>query len=455
MFEKRSIIYWIQHLSPAKLLLLFYFLAIIFSTTILMFPFVYQENEFVPFIDVLFTAVSTLTVTGLSTISIGNTFTTSGLVMLTIIMHLGVVGIMAVSTSIWLLLGKRIGLAERRLIMQDQNQTSFGGMVSFIKQIVFAIVIVEIIGFIILGTYFLRYFNDASEAYFNGFFMTITALSNQGFSLDDNSLVMYHQDYFIQIIVMCLIIFGAIGFPVILEIKHYIFKRKKNKLMFRFSLFTKVTTITFGILISLGTLFIYLFDINGFFKDKVWHEGLFYALFQSVTTRSAGLSTMDISLLSETNHLFMSFLMFIGASPSSAAGGIRTATFALVISFLITYAIGGERIKLLNREIYDADLLKAVVVTIMAIALIFISMLIISLIEPYSLTTLLVEVTSAFGTVGLSLGITSELSIISKCLLMVLMFIGRVGVVTFLFSFRNTIQPKADIGYPKERIIIG
>src|SRR5699024_73764 len=145
MFEKRSVIYWIQRFSPANLLLLFYFLAIIFSTTILMFLFLYTEIQFVPFIDVLFTAVSTLKVTGLSTISIGDTFTTPGLIMLTIIMHLGAVGIMAVSTSIWLLLGKRIGLAERRLIMQDQNQTSFGGMVSFIKQIVLAIVIVEII----------------------------------------------------------------------------------------------------------------------------------------------------------------------------------------------------------------------------------------------------------------------------------------------------------------------
>src|SRR5699024_7219836 len=240
-----------------------------------------------------------------------------------------------------------------------------------------------------------------------------------------------------------------------LELKHFIFKRKKSKLMFRFSLFTKVTTIIFGILISLGTIFIYLFDINGFFKDKVWHEGLFYALFQSVTTRSAGLSTMDISLISDNIHLFISFLMFIGASPSSAGGGIRTTTLALVIIFLIIYAKGGERLKLFKREIYDADLLKAVMVTIMAIVLVFISLLIITLIEPYSLEALLVEVTSAFGTVGLSLGITSELSIISKCLLMVLMFIGRVVVVTFLFSFRNNARPEANIGYPKERIIIG
>src|SRR5699024_10347143 len=157
MFEKRSVIYWIQRLSPAKLLLLFYFLAIIFSTTILMFTFVYKENDFVPIIDVLFTAVITLTLSAFTTISISETYTTPGLSMLTIIMHLGAVGIMAVSTSIWLLLGKRIGLAERRLIMQDQNQTSFGGMVSFIKQIVLAIVIVEIIGILILGTFFLRY----------------------------------------------------------------------------------------------------------------------------------------------------------------------------------------------------------------------------------------------------------------------------------------------------------
>src|SRR5699024_3966780 len=126
MFEKRSVIYWIQRLSPAKLLLLFYFLAIIFSITILMFPFLYKENEFVPFIDVLFTAVSTLTVTSLSTISIGDTFTTPGLIMLTIIMHLGAVGIMAVSTSIWLLLGKRIVLVERRLIILEQNITYIG-----------------------------------------------------------------------------------------------------------------------------------------------------------------------------------------------------------------------------------------------------------------------------------------------------------------------------------------
>src|SRR5690625_1428932 len=126
----------------------------------------------------------------------------------------------------------------------------------------------------------------------------------------------------------------------------------------RFSLFTKVTTSTFLILIIVGALAIYLLDRGSFFADKSWHETLFYALFQSVTTRSGGLSTMDVSQLTEQNHLFMSVLMFIGASPSSAGGGIRTTTFALVIIFIVTYARGGKSIRIFRREVYEEDLLK-------------------------------------------------------------------------------------------------
>src|SRR5699024_5223700 len=148
---------------------------------------------------------------------------------------------------------------------------------------------------------------------------------------------------------------------------------------FRFSLFTKVTTTTFFMLIVVGTLFIYLLDMNKQFKGNLWHENLFYSLFQSVTTRSAGLSTMDVSLLSDTNQLFMSVLMFIGASPSSAGGGIRTTTFALVVIFIITYARGGKSIRLFRREVYDEDFLKAVTVTLMAIILVLTSVIVISI----------------------------------------------------------------------------
>jgi len=454
MATKRSILTWLNKMSAARLLLLFYFLAIILSTILLSLPVAYKPEVDIAFIDILFTAVSALSVTGLSTITIIDTLSVTGYFFLMIILQLGAVGIMASGTFIWLLLGKKIGFRERQLIMTDQNQTTFSGMVQLIKEIIYVVLLIELAGFLILGTYFLKYYSTIQEAYLHGLFGTISAISNGGFDITGNSLVPYANDYFVQIIFIILIIFGAIGFPVLIEVKNYLSQKKKKRKRFRFSLFTKVTSVTFAILISIGTLFIYLMDMNHYFKGSSWHENLFSALFQSVTTRSAGLSTLDVSLLTESNQLFMSGLMFIGASPSSAGGGIRTTTFAIVLIFLITFARGGKSIKIFKREIHNDDFIKAVTVTLMAFFLIFVSVIVVSIFEGFSLTEILFEVTSAFGTVGLSLGITSELSVPSKVILMILMFIGRVGVITFLLMFKRT-REESNYHYPKEKIIIG
>lgn len=444
----------IQRLTPARMLLFFYIIALIISTLILSLPIAYQYGETKPFIDILFTAVSALSVTGLTTFSISDTFSFIGLIFITIILHLGLFGVMSISTIILMLFGRRIGISERRLIMQDQNLYNYGGMVHLIKRIVTIVFTVEVSMIIFLGTYFLKYFPTAKEAYFQAYFHTISALSNGGFALQNDSLIPYAHDYVVQIMIMFLIIVGAIGFPVLVELSHYLFKNKKKRTVFRFSLYTKLTTTTFFLLIVLGALFIYLSDINRFFADKNWHETLFFSLFQSVTTRSAGLSTMDISLLSETNELLMSLLMFIGASPSSAGGGIRTTTFALVIIFIITYARGGKSVNLFNREVYDDDLTKAVTVTLLAIMMFVVGVITISFIEPFPVNAIIFEVASAFGTVGLSQGITSELTVLSKIILMIFMFIGRIGLVTFIFTFRNNVD-NGSIRYPKERLIIG
>lgn len=445
---------WINYLSPVQLILFFYCVAIIVSTCILAMPIAHQDGVDASIIDILFIAVSAISVTGLTPISIAETFNTFGYVLLALVMQFGAVGVMAIGTSIWIFLGKKIGLRERRLIMTDQNQTSFAGMVRLIQQIMYVILTIEVIGFLILGTYYLQYFPTAGEAYLNGFFSSISATTNAGFDITGSSMTMFSDDYFVQFIVMLLIIFGAIGFPVLIEVKGYMFAKEEVRKGLRFSLFTKVTTLTFFSLIVVGTIVIALLDMGNFFADKSWHEVLFYSLFQSVTTRSGGLSTMDVSLLTETNHLFMSFLMFIGASPSSAGGGIRTTTFALVLIFIITFARGGASIRLFGREVYQEDLLKAVTVTFMAIAFVFSAVLVISIFEPYSMSEILFETTSAFGTVGLSLGITSELSTPSKIILMILMFIGRVGIITFLFMFRNN-KSSGKFHYPKEKMIIG
>src|SRR5699024_2342509 len=367
MVKKNTLVNKLHRVSPVRTIFLFYFLAVMFSTILLLMPIAHQDGVKVSFIDTLFTAVSAVSVTGLSTVIIAETYSTVGFIFIAIILQFGAVGVMAMGTLIWLLLGRKIGLKERRLIMTDQNQTSFRGMVSLIKQIIFVVMTIELISFIVLGTYYLQYFSSVKEAYLHGFFGTISAFSNGGFDITGESLIPFKDDYFIQFMTMLLIILGAIGFPVLIDVKEFLLRRKKNR--HHFTLYTKLTTATFFILIIVGALFIYLLDVKNFFVDKSWHEALFYTLFQSVTTRSGGLSTMDVTGLTEANHLFMSFLMFIGASPSSAGGGIRTTTFALVVIFIVTYARGRQNIRIFKRENYDEDLMKAVTVILMAIGL--------------------------------------------------------------------------------------
>src|SRR5690625_2606636 len=443
-----------KQISPVRVLLFFYFLAVIVSSIALSLPFVQKTSAKTPFIDHLFTAVSVISVTGLSTVTIADTYNTLGIIVIAIVLQLVAAGVMAIGTFIWLLLGKRIGMAERELIKTDQNQTTFSGMVKLIQEIVLLLFFIEIVGFLILGTYYLQYYPSAKEAYLHGFFSVISALSNGGFDITGHSLIPFHQEDFVQIAHMILIVLGAIGFPVLIEIKAYLQTIREKKKLFRFSLYTKVTTSTFFLLIIFGTLFIYVFDANHYFAGKSWHENFFYSLFQSVTTRSGGLSTLDINDLTVQNQMLLSLLMFIGASPSSAGGGIRTTTFALVVIFIITYARGGRGIRLFKREVYDEDLLKSFSVIFMAILFVYLATFIMSIYEPFSLIHIIFEVTSGFGTVGLSFGITSELTTFSKVILMILMFIGRVGIITFLFMFRNA-RRTGTYNYPKERIIIG
>lgn len=445
---------WLNNISPTRLIILFYLVAVVISTCLLALPVAHKEGTDISFVDVVFTAVSSISVTGLASVPIHEYFNTTGIIFIAFTMQLGGIGVMTLGTFVWLLFGKKIGFKERRLIMVDQNQVSFRGAVNLMRQILIVVLSIELIGFLVLGTYYLQYFPTAGEAYFQGLFAAISATTNGGFDITGQSLIPFRHDYFVQFVHMLLIVLGAIGFPVLIEVKQYIFASKDQRTFIRFSLFAKLTTITFMVLIFAGAIIIALLDSRNFFVGKSWHEVLFYSLFQSVTTRSGGLATMDIAQLTEQNQLFMSALMFVGASPSSAGGGIRTTTLALVVIALYHFARGNKQITVLRREIHPEDLFKAINVTIFGMILVFTAAVILVSIEPFSLTEVIFEVCSAFGTVGLSLGITPELSDASKIVLMLLMFLGRVGILTFLYSLQRNSQT-ANFHYPKERIIIG
>lgn len=320
------------------------------------------------------------------------------------------------------------------------------------KEILGLILLIEAIGAIILSSYFLNYFPTWQEALVQGIFASISATTNAGFDITGSSLVPFANDYFVQFINIVLLILGAIGFPVLIEIKEFLFKKEKSYI---FSLYTKLTTTTFFILVLFGTLFIIVFDFNHFFQDKSWHESFFYALFQSVTTRNGGLATMDVSQFSTPTLLVICFLMFIGASPSSVGGGIRTTTFAIGILSIFYYAKGKSTIKIYKREVDPEDVNRSYVVIFTAFLLVGGAIILLNFLEPsFSLMEITFEACSAFGTTGLSMGITSDLSTGGKLVIIALMFIGRIGIFSFLFLIRGNIIQE-NYHYPKEKVIIG
>ncbi|AOH54058.1 Ktr system potassium uptake protein D [Peribacillus muralis] len=443
----------LSKLTPAQLIVGYYFLAVSISTLLLSLPVALKPGVEFEFMDALFTAVSAVSVTGLTVVSLPEVYNEVGYFILMFVLQFGGIGIMTLGTFFWLILGKKIGLKERQLIMTDQNQSNLSGLVKLLIQIIQIFVVIEMIGALVLGIYFLNYFPDWKEAFLHGLFLSISATTNAGFDITGTSMIPFKDDYFIQFITIILLTLGAIGFPVLIEVKEFLSNRTSTY-RFHFSLFTKLTSVTFFWLIIGGTIMIYLVEANGFFKDKNWHESFFYSLFMSSNTRSGGLATMNVSDFSEPTLLLMSILMFIGASPSSVGGGIRTTTLALMILFLWSFMRGRRSIKVFKREIHPDDIRKATAVMIMGSLLCIMAVFILSITENFTLMQIIFEVCSAFGSVGLSMGITPELSHTGKIVIMIIMFIGRVGITSLLYIIGHK-EITENYHYPKERVIIG
>lgn len=441
-----------QGITSFQVLVSYYFIAIAVSFGLLRLPGVHQPGVDVSLLDTLFTAVSAVSVTGLTVFDVSETYTGFGLFILLLILQLGAIGIMSLGTFVWILVGKKIGMRERQLIMIDNNQINIAGVVHLIQEIVKILFVIEAFGALILSIHFKRYFETWEESIIHGIFTSISATTNGGFDITGMSLQPFHLDYFVQFVTMVLIVLGAIGFPVLIEVKTFLLRKSPS---FRFSLFTKITTTTYGLLFIVGTLGILIVEAFHSFKGMRWHEALFSAMYHSVSTRSAGLTTYDVTTFSEASSIFMSVLMFIGASPSSVGGGIRTTTFAIAILFLISFANGREEVQIFGRGIHLTDVFRSFVIICVALFMVLIATMILHITEPHATTTQIIfEITSAFGTCGMSLGITNDLSIVGKIVVMILMFIGRVGLISFLYTLGGK-SKKLPYRYPKERVIIG
>ncbi|NEU29828.1 TrkH family potassium uptake protein [bacterium LRH843] len=443
-----------EFLSPFRVIILSYIVAMLIFSVLLYLPISHQYGVEVTYIEALFTSVSAVSVTGLTTVNISETYGYVGLFFLAMAIQLGGIGIMTMGTFVWMLFRKKINLSTRMLIMVDQNQYKIAGLVKLMRGILGVALMIELIGAIVLGTHYLRYFDTAGQAYYQGTFASLSAFTNAGFDLTGESLIPFANDYFVQFVTILLIFSGAIGFPVLLEVKEYL---SKNNPHFTFSLFTKITTTTFFAVFVIGVIGIWALEGGHYYIGLEWHQQLFYSLFNSATVRSAGLSVLDITDFNEATLLFMAALMIIGASPSSAGGGIRTTTIGIIFLNVRSFALGKDDVKVFGREIATEDRQKAFIVLSVFLVMLFVAVTLIVAFEAgndISLIAIIFDAASAFGTCGLSMGITPDLSIPSQCVLMVLMFIGRIGLVAFLFSIRRK-ERKSFYKYPVERVIIG
>ncbi|MBU8905102.1 TrkH family potassium uptake protein [Desertibacillus haloalkaliphilus] len=441
-------------LTPFRIIMISYIAAMILFSILLYLPISHQEGVQLSFSEALFTSVSAVSVTGLTVVNVSETYSFTGIVFLALAVQLGGIGIMTLGTFVWMLFRRKIVLSQRMLIMVDHNQNTFSGLVNLMRGILVVALIIEIIGAFILGTYYLRYFDTTLEAYYQGAFAALSAFTNAGFDITGESLIPFANDYYVQLVTILLIFAGAIGFPVLVEVKEYFSRRDPH---FKFSLFTKITTITYFVVFLIGVIGIWLLERGHFYVGLEWHQQLFYSLFNSATSRSGGLATMDVSELSIATLLFISGLMIIGASPSSVGGGIRTTTLAIMFLTIRSFALGKSDVKVFGREIHPEDKQKAFIVLSVFTMMLFVAVMLIAAFESgnnIELIAIIFEASSAFGTCGLSTGVTADLSWPSKVVLMVLMFIGRIGLLVFLFSVRRREQ-KSYFKYPTERIIIG
>lgn len=425
---------------------------ILIGALLLTLPISSRSGEATPFIDALFTSASATCVTGLVVYDTYTHFSLFGQIVILSLIQIGGLGFMIIATLFSLMLKRKIGLKERGMLQESVSTIHIGGIVRLTKHILFGTVIFEAIGAIILA---LRFYPDMGlkQGLYNGVFHSISAFCNAGFDLmgrfePSSSLTLYSGDIVVNLVIMSLIVVGGVGFLVWEDIF-------TNKLKFcKYRLHTKIVLVVTATLIIVPAIIFYSIERTNSFAGMGTTESWLASFFQSITPRTAGFNTVNIAELSEGSILLTIILMVIGGSPGSTAGGVKTTSFVVIILSLIASIRHTEDINVFNRRL-ERDVIKKAydVITIyfMCCAL---AVLLICALQPFGLKEVFFEVVSALSTVGMSTGITPDLNSLSKFIITLLMFFGRVGSlsVALVFSEKKEYIP---IRKPVEKISIG
>lgn len=438
-------------LDPPKTLVLGFALIILLGTFLLTLPSATVNGQGLPWLDSLFTATSATCVTGLVVVDTGTTFTTFGQMVILSLIQIGGLGFMTVATFFSLIMRKKISLRERLILQESLNQMTMEGVVRLAKMILIFTALAELIGGVLLSIRFAFDFPLPKAIYF-GFFHAISNFNNAGFDLmgDFASLTGYVDDPLVTLVVCLLIILGGIGFIVVSDLYEYRHTR-------RLSLHTKVVLSTTALLVLGGTVLIFILEYTNpkTLQPLSMLGKVLGSLYQSVTARTAGSNTLSIGDMRQSSLFLIILLMFIGASPGSTGGGIKTTTFATLIGAVIAQIKGKEDVIFFRQRILPHMIYKSLTVTMTGLFIVMAVTMALSITEEGArFEMILFEVTSAFATTGLSMGLTPSLSPIGKTLIILTMFAGRVGPLTIAFALAQRRQ-KEYFCYPKGKITIG
>lgn len=444
-------------MQPTQVMVIGFASVIFIGALLLNLPISSKEGESIGFLNALFTATSAVCVTGLIVVDTASYWSIFGQVVIIMLIQVGGLGFMTVTTMFALITGKKINLKERLLIQESLNQMDLSGIVRLARYVLMMTFAIEGTGAFLLSLVFIPQFGLARGIWYS-IFHSISAFCNAGFDLMGTvsgpftSITSYYNNPIIVITIAMLIVLGGLGFPVILNII-------REKRYSKFSLHTKVVIFTTITLIFIGTILIFAVEYarpetigNFSMKDKI-----LAAFFQSVTARTAGFNTIDLTKLRESTIFIMIILMFIGASPASTGGGIKTTTLATLMLSVKSVILGKTDIEIYGRRIGESTVRKSMGIFVVAISVVVLGTLMISITQPhFTLTASAFEVASAFATVGLSIGGSPTLTPIGKLLIIMFMFMGRVGSLTIFMAFMSggnkKIQP---IRYPEGRLMVG
>ena len=440
-------------LTPAKIILGGFFFIIFTGALLLCLPIASRSGEATPFIDALFTSTSAVCVTGLIVHDTYTYWSAFGQSVILLLIQIGGMGVVTLAIAITIFSGKKIGLKQRFVMQESISAPQVGGIIRMTRFILKGTLLIELLGTVLLAIQFIPQLGPAKGLWFS-VFHSISAFCNAGFDLMGDtsgpcsSLTSYTGNLWINLPVMALIIIGGIGFFVWDDIYAHHFQRKT------YSLQTRIVLTTTFLLLFLPALFFFCYE----FQRDCWsgftlRQRILAALFQAVTPRTAGFNSVDLTLFAPSSQLLMILLMVIGGSPGSTAGGIKTTTFALAFLCVRSAFQNQDSIQCFSRRIPYDILRNAMAIITMYVTLLFTGAVLITCMEGTTLMEAVFETASAVATVGLSLGITGSLCPMSKLILILLMYFGRVGGLTMLYALTN--HKKLPVLFPQERITVG